>query len=170
LETIEILQETTPYIIHFNINEETVLYDEKNAIPVLSDFRMGLIESDLENEYEYLVPEYDENQYWPFEIYMLTHTSQEVESFMESHRIKPKEEVLNEYIERLENKPREEQLEIIKKAAKTWDIYAITILFLRQLEEEDEYKKYLYDEINKLPEEREDAKEQKARITEIFMK
>ena len=50
LDAIEKLQQLETPIIHFNINEQTILYDTINATPVLSDFRMAMTTTDIDTD------------------------------------------------------------------------------------------------------------------------
>ena len=190
IEAIEELQRLTPYVIHFNIHKDNILYDPTNAIPVITDFRMGLIETDLDQEYQYLIPEYEENPCWPFEIYLLSKLEAErfderpeeslheiKEHFMKSHNIPTKKETLDEYIKQFENKTKNEIIESIKTTAKSWDIYATAVTYdmlldelqiPTEIEEIEKYKIYLQDCIKQNPLERDTSEKQKDEIKKIF--
>lgn len=81
LNSISKLQ-TIP-VNHFHLTEENILYDEINAIPVISDFRMAFTKDELEGDQtNELFPVYDESLIWSIEIYVLSqlieNTKQEV--------------------------------------------------------------------------------------------
>ena len=81
LNSISKLQSNS--INHFHLTEENILYDEINAIPVISDFRMAFTKDELEGEQtNELFPVYDESLIWSIEIYVLSqlieNTKQEV--------------------------------------------------------------------------------------------
>jgi len=75
LDGIHLLQTTTPPIVHFHITPQTVLYDEINATPVLTDFRLAFTKTTIENKEESpeLFPIYDNNPSWPIEVFLLSH-------------------------------------------------------------------------------------------------
>ena len=82
LNSINILQSITPPIIHFHITEQTVLYNEIDATPVLSDFRLSFTETTLNNPEERadLFPTYENYKGWPFEVFLLSQESQQQNS------------------------------------------------------------------------------------------
>jgi hypothetical protein len=75
LRAVTNIQQLETPIIHFNINEQTILYDTINATPVLSDFRMAMTLSDTENDeiFSNLIPQYEDYDPWPVEVFILSH-------------------------------------------------------------------------------------------------
>ena len=118
LESIKILQAITPQIVHFNIHPETILYDEINANPVITDFRMAFTKETLDNpeESKGLFP-ITENEYWCPEIHELA-------------------KLLDENIEQ----PNLDKINVLKQTYTTWDVYSVNKLFyvflINQIEKE----------------------------------
>ena len=75
LDEIQLLQSTTPPIVHFHITQQTVLYYETNGTPVLTDFRLAFTKTTIENQQESpdLFPMYENNPSWPIEVFLLSH-------------------------------------------------------------------------------------------------
>jgi hypothetical protein len=156
LDAISKMQVITQPIIHFNINEETILYDNINAIPVISDFRMAFTKSDMDDNeiFMNLIPEYEDYSPWPIEIYILSNILNEnpnenineiikkyisTEFFQKQNpeKVKEFENILNKYVEttQISNKPKNEIIEILKQNVFSWDVYSICILFVTLLQE-----------------------------------
>lgn len=156
LDAISKLQILTSPIIHFNINEETILYDTINATPVISDFRLAFTHTELNNNeiFMNLIPEYEDYSPWSFEIFILSklisnnespiEMKQFVKTFISTEffqkqnpeKVKEFENILNKYVEtELSSKPNNEIIEILKKSSLSWDIYSICILFMTLLQE-----------------------------------
>ena len=74
LDEIQLLQSTTPPIVHFHITPQTVLYDEINGTPVLTDFRLAFTKTTIESPEESLdlFPIYENNPSWPIEVYLIS--------------------------------------------------------------------------------------------------
>ena len=74
LDEIQLLQSTTPPIVHFHITPQTVLYDETNGTPVLTDFRLAFTKTTIESPEESpdLFPIYENNPSWPIEVFLLS--------------------------------------------------------------------------------------------------
>jgi hypothetical protein len=152
LEAVEKLQNIEPPIIHFNINEQTILYDIVNATPVVSDFRMAMTTTDVETDeiFQNLIPQYEEYEPWPIEIFILSHwfnndnTNENLEDiikkFTSSHfftsqqqnpeKIQEFENMLTQIYRTID---KAEQIKELKKSALTWDVYSISILFVTLL-------------------------------------
>ena len=136
LNSINILQSIEPPIIHFNITPETLQYNEIDATPVLTDFRLAFTKTTLENpeENEELFPIYDNYAGYPFEVYLLSHMQDtdvsrlaEEYSQMTSIPIEPnypttKEELISNW--------------------KTWDVFAINQYIYTFMTENNELPKY----------------------------
>ena len=159
LDAISKMQVISSPIIHFNINEETILYDKINAIPVISDFRMAFTKSDMENNeiFMNLIPEYEDYSPWPIEIYILSnilsnsnenpneninelikrYISTEFFQKQNPEKVKEFENVLNQYVEttQISNKPKNEIIDILKQNVFSWDVYSVCILFVTLLQE-----------------------------------
>ena len=157
LDAISKMQVITQPIIHFNINEETILYDNINAIPVISDFRMAFTKSDMDDNeiFMNLIPEYEDYSPWPIEIHILSnimsnpnenpnineiinkYISTEFFQKQNPEKVKEFENILNKYVERtqISNKPKNEIIETLKQNVLSWDVYSICILFVTLLQE-----------------------------------
>ena len=74
LDEIQLLQSTTPPIVHFHITPQTILYDEINGTPVLTDFRLAFTKTTIESPEESLdlFPIYENNPSWPIEVYLIS--------------------------------------------------------------------------------------------------
>jgi hypothetical protein len=153
LDSVSKLQQLETPIIHFNINEQTILYDTVNATPVLSDFRMAMTTTDVDTDeiFHNLIPQYDEYEPWPIEIFILSHllnndTTNEnlediIKKFTSSHfftshtkenpeKLQEFENMLKEIYKNMNTIDKEQQIKALKKSAVTWDVYSIAILFV----------------------------------------
>ena len=157
LDAISKMQVTTQPIIHFDINEETILYDNINAIPVISDFRMAFTKSDMDDNETFmnLIPEYEDYSPWPIEIYILSnipsnpdenlnintiikkYVSTEFFQKQNPEKVKEFENMLNKYVEttQISNKPKNEMIDALKQNAFSWDVYSTCVLFVTLLQE-----------------------------------
>lgn len=151
LHSISILQSLDSPIIHFHLTNENILYDPINAIPVISDFRMGFIQSQLETTNDFF-PDYNDNLVWCFDIYMISKLAgipaeiftQELftsllEGFTSSHSFTQlfdenqievfktnHQNLFQPFINRLNS----EIIQNMKTYSLSWDVYSINILFL----------------------------------------
>ena len=74
LDSISKLQSIEPPIIHFYLTNENILYDDMNATPVITDFRMGFTKDKLyiPEKMENLFPEYEDSDVWPIEVFFIS--------------------------------------------------------------------------------------------------
>ena len=130
LHSITILQTIDPEIIHFNITRETLQYNEKDAVPVLTDFRLAFTKKTLEDKEksQELFPIYENYSGYPFEIYLLAHLQESTQSLdietlarNYTHMTQQQQQQPIE-INHVAYKTSEEEL---KSYYKTWDVYAI---------------------------------------------
>jgi hypothetical protein len=159
LDSISKLQSVP--IIHFHLTEENILYDEINAIPVLSDFRLAFTKDQLEGELaSELFPMYDESLIWCIDIFIISHlienTKQEIftqevidvllQQFISSYVFKNllnenqitdfhtrMKQFLGKYVNRLHT----EVIVELKKYALSWDMFSICTLYLLFIQEID---------------------------------
>ena len=135
LHSITILQTIDPEIIHFNITRETLQYNEKDAVPVLTDFRLAFTKKTLEDKEksQELFPIYENYSGYPFEIYLLAHLQESTQSLdietlarnytnMIQQPEQPEQPEQPIEINHVAYKISEEEL---KSYYKTWDVYAI---------------------------------------------
>ena len=127
LDSIQLLQSTTPPIVHFHITDQTILYDEINATPVLTDFRLAFTKTTIENplESDELFPPYENNPSWPIEVFILSRLLEGKQN--------PIEEIALSFIPVLKPNERPPSIETIKNKTPTelkqtylsWDIYSV---------------------------------------------
>ena len=155
LNAVEKLHKLETPIIHFNINEQTILYDTINATPVLSDFRMAMTTSDIESDeiFQHLIPQYETYEPWSIEVFILSQqmnnednktTSIDMENiitkftsspFFTSYRQKSPEKI-QEFENMIKsNESQYQDTKELKKHSLTWDVYSISILFLTLLKQ-----------------------------------
>ena len=153
LNSISKLQSVS--INHFHLTEENILYDEINAIPVMSDFRMAFTKDELEGDQtNELFPVYDESLIWCIEIYVLSQLientakqeifTQEImevllQQFISSYVFKNlfDENQLEEFYGRMKqffgkyiNRLHTEVISDLKKYAPSWDTFSLSIVYL----------------------------------------
>ena len=156
LDAVAKLQSIETPIIHFNINEQTTLYDIINATPVLSDFRMAITSTDVETDeiFNNLIPQYEDYEPWPIEIFILSHLLNSersdfniediIKKFTSSHfftsqtqqnpeKLQEFENMLKEIYTNVNTTDKEQHIKELKKTALTWDVYSIAILFVTLL-------------------------------------
>ena len=134
LHSITILQTIDPEIIHFNITRETLQYNEKDAVPVLTDFRLAFTKKTLEDKEksQELFPIYENYSGYPFEIYLLAHLQEstqslDIETLARNYTNMTQQQQQQQQQQPIEinhvaYKTSEEEL---KSYYKTWDVYAI---------------------------------------------
>jgi len=153
LNSISKLQSVS--INHFHLTEENILYDEINAIPVMSDFRMAFTKDELEGDQtNELFPVYDESLIWCIEIYVLSQLientakqeifTQEImevllQQFISSYVFKNlfDENQLEEFYGRMKqffgkyiNRLHTEVISDLKKYAPSWDTFSLSMVYL----------------------------------------
>ena len=153
LNSISKLQSVS--INHFHLTEENILYDEINAIPVISDFRMAFTKDELEGDQtNELFPVYDESLIWCIEIYVLSQLieniakqeifTQEImevllQQFISSYVFKNlfDENQLKEFYGRMKqffgkyiNRLHIEVISDLKKYAPSWDTFSLSMVYL----------------------------------------
>ena len=153
LNSISKLQSVS--INHFHLTEENILYDEINAIPVISDFRMAFTKDELEGDQtNELFPVYDESLIWCIEIYVLSQLieniakqeifTQEImevllQQFISSYVFKNlfDENQLKEFYGRMKqffgkymNRLHTEVISDLKKYATSWDTFSLSMVYL----------------------------------------
>ena len=153
LNSISKLQSVS--INHFHLTEENILYDEINAIPVMSDFRMAFTKDELEGDQtNELFPVYDESLIWCIEIYVLSQLieniakqeifTQEImevllQQFISSYVFKNlfDENQLKEFYGRMKqffgkyiNRLHTEVISDLKKYAPSWDTFSLSMVYL----------------------------------------
>lgn len=76
LESVARLQglEVDQKIVHFNLTDNTILYDIVNATPVITDFRMSFLNVDIDSieTFKSMIPSYVDYPGWPIEIFALS--------------------------------------------------------------------------------------------------
>jgi len=153
LNSISKLQSVS--INHFHLTEENILYDEINAIPVISDFRMAFTKDELEGDQtNELFPVYDESLIWCIVIYVLSQLientakqeifTQEImevllQQFISSYVFKNlfDENQLEEFYGRMKqffgkyiNRLHTEVISDLKKYAPSWDTFSLSMVYL----------------------------------------
>ena len=161
LESVKILQTIDPQIIHFNLTDQTILYDNVNAIPVITDFRMAFTTEEIENieTFQSFIPAYEDYPAWPIEIFMLsklidakTETCTEemimyimqefglTSFFMDNQeqfkkKIDEFENNIAKFLQQFLSKTTNEIMNMVKQYATTWDTYAISIYMIHLINE-----------------------------------
>ena len=156
LDSISKLQ-TIP-IIHFHLTEENILYDEINAIPVISDFRMAFTKEQLDQNTEELFPAYDESLIWCIDIYVVSQLiennteeifTQEImdvllQQFISTYLFKGifNEAQMSEFSTRMKqffgkfiNRLKTEVITELTKNALSWDTFSVCSLYLLFIKE-----------------------------------
>jgi hypothetical protein len=136
LHAINLLQTIDPPIVHFHITPQTLLYNEIDATPVLTDFRLSFTKTTLDKEEsDELFPTYNNYTEWPFEIYLLSHiienpnnTNDQLEEIANSYadmtRLQQLQQPPNTTI--YQNKDPQTLKTELKSTYTTWDVFAIT--------------------------------------------
>ena len=145
-------------IIHFHLTEENILYDEINAIPVISDFRMAFTKEQLDQNTEELFPSYDESPIWCIDIYIVSQLienntdeifTQEVmdvllQQFISTYLFKGifNEAQMSEFSTRMKqffgkfiNRLKSEVITELTKHALSWDTFSVCSLYLLFIKE-----------------------------------
>jgi serine/threonine protein kinase len=144
-------------VVHFDLKKENILYSIKKNIPLVIDFGLsipiGKLDKDNLKRWFYVFgPEYDP---WPLEVHILSYilhhatgplTSSDATAIAEvsvKHNealILFSEDLRERYLEssiyqakKYVGMPREEAIDALIKSHKTWDNYAISIMFIKLL-------------------------------------
>jgi len=133
LHAINLLQTIDPPTPHFHITPQTLLYNEIDATPVLTDFRLSFTKTTLDKEEsDELFPTYNNYTEWPFEIYLLSHIIENPNNTNDQL-----EEIANSYADMTQlqqppnttiyqNKDPQTLKTELKSTYTTWDVFAIT--------------------------------------------
>ena len=161
LESVKILQTMDPKIIHFNLTDPTIVYDNVNALPVITDFRMAFTTQEIENNetFQSFIPAYEDYPAWPIEIFMLSRlidAKTETELFTEEIMMNIMQEFgrtsfitknqnqfnMNEFNNNISNflqqflsKTANEIMNMVKQYATSWDTYSISIYMITLINE-----------------------------------
>jgi hypothetical protein len=127
LDSVQLLQSTNPPIVHFHITPQTILYDETNGTPVITDFRLAFTKTTIESQEESndLFPIYENNPSWPIEVFLLSHLIETPEKSIEELAPlfnNPTKQITN--IETIKYKG----LLDLKQSVLSWDTYSINQL------------------------------------------
>jgi hypothetical protein len=146
IHTIKKIQSIPNPIILFDIHNESILYDKVNAVPILSDNKMAIEKSDIDNpeKRRELIPQYE----LPYptisiEIWLLSniieiqtqYTKETVIDWIDQYakfsiQTPRLAKFIEEYKQSLQNVESWEQLETeLVQSSNTWDIYAIATIY-----------------------------------------
>jgi hypothetical protein len=146
LYAIQKIQNINDPIIMFDIHSDTILYDKKNATPIIIDHQLAVLNSDLENpeKRRELIPHYDlPYQTIPIELWILSNikdepfNQQKLFEWIDQYKQNTiQNTLLTTFIEtyktNLKDQKSWEQLEEeLIKTSLTWDIFSISIIYYK---------------------------------------